>query len=427
MATTNTFERIERKPVVVTTGPAFSWVFPYIGSNGLSDPEENSSPIHIGHLDTGIHSNAKELLGRLQASVAFDENGMLSKKLFGEDQTGHGTRTASLLVGGSRSRMYIGVAPNAELVSGKVLEGGSSIIRILKGLNWLADQKVPIALLCVGLPNKNPVFSAMLRQLRKENMLVICSIGNSGNGHFFQPGDDPSVLSVGAVDKNGKVPKFSGSRRGRFSTQVLAPDILAPGVDVPCATLTGGRAPYSGTSMAAAITAGVAALLLEAERESTADQLYDAICYGSISLETENKKHARCGTLNVKTALAYLRKHKNDKPKTPPKRVPLEKAGWRDPRLKYQIKHAETNVIITGVYIFQPNTEITLWENNTREFLNKMIQKTTNTTIEYLPRGRAFILSALATVHQILIAAPEITYASAADAGRILIPNKTIS
>ncbi|MFK7809918.1 MAG: S8 family serine peptidase [Saprospiraceae bacterium] len=421
MISTNKHIESSRDLRPITKRPTNSWILPFIEFVDTDPSNSLDKPIRIGHLDTGIHGEAKDILGRLDSFVAFNENGVLEENPNYEDAAGHGTRIASLLVSQSRSRMYIGVAPEAKLVSAKVLEGGATVIRILKGLNWLADQKVPIALFCVGLPNKNPVFSILLQQLRAENILAICSIGNAGNGYFFQPGDDPSVLSVGAIDKKSKVPKFSGSRRGQFSTEVLAPDILAPGVAVPCATKSGGRAPFNGTSMAAAIVAGVAAKLLAAEPESTADQLYDALCYGSGHLSAENKKHARCGILNFRKALEYLKKHKNEKPKPRPIRPVLEDAGWRDTRLMYRLAHAKSNELVVAIYIWGLNITVENWEEKARSFIDKTIPESLFVKTELLPRGRAIIISSQPKSHSLLLSSNEIIYASAADAGRALL------
>jgi hypothetical protein len=402
------------------TSPATSWGLSLLDWEALQVLGLMGKNIRIGLLDTGIHPTAKDLQKQIHDSVEFDKSGKQESIHSVNHSTDHGTQIASLLVGGSRSRMYIGVAPQANLVAATVLEGGLSVVRILKGLNWLGEQGVGIALLCAGLPTTNPVFSPIMRSLRQEGMLVICPIGNAGNGQFFQPGDDPSVLSVGAIDQNGKVPSFSGSRRGKLSTHLLAPDILAPGFRVPCASRTGGRTTSSGTSMAAALVAGVAALLKEAAPEATADQIYDALCYGSLPPQEHQKRHARCGILNASLALEYLQKNKHKTPLPRPERPLRVNKGWRDPRLRYQLLHAAPEDTIKAVYILKEEIKKENWEASVQETLEDMLP--TNTT--FLPRGRALIVNGPATIHRSLVNHHEITYASAADTGRALAPSK---
>jgi hypothetical protein len=416
--------KTDHQGAIKIAAPQLSWALDLAKVDSLYLTGFKGEGIRIGHLDTGIHLGLRDLFQQIEHSCIFDLNGFPQENDKLDDDNGHGTHTASLLVGSSRTRTYIGVAPKAKLVTGKVLEGGAAIVRILRGLDWLGEQKVPLAYLCAGLPNRNPVFGPMLRSLREDGMLVVCPIGNAGNGNTMQPGDDTSVLSVGAIDRQGKVPGFSGSRRGAYSTQVLAPDILAPGVEVPCATRTGGRATYNGTSMSAAIVAGVAALLLEAVPGASADDLYDAICYGANPLNADTKKHARCGILNAEIALDYLRKHNNQENRPRPERPPLVRPGWCDPRLNYQLTRADRDDSLMAVYVLQTDSGIAEWEQRCREILAPVFQKTVPDSIEYLPRGRAVIISAPPAVHKALIANSSVLYASAADAGRILLPNK---
>lgn len=378
----------------------------------------------VGHLDSGIDPSQKDLITRMTAFAEIDNSGQVILNQAPIDETGHGTRTAGLVSGGCRKRRLLGVAPDSSLIVGKVLEGGNTVVRILSGLNWLMGNEVRVVLFCGGFPTANPILGPMLLQMRKAGILVICPIGNQGQGNYRQPGDDPSVLSVGAIDSSDKPAKFSGSCIGRFSHEVKAPDILAPGVAIPCISAKGGVTQSSGTSMAAAIVAGVVALLLEAETEASADQLYDAICYGSKPLDNETRKHARFGVLNAESALKYLREHKNKKTLPRPERLPLVNSGWRDPRLKYQLTHSGPEDTIMAVYVLYPELEADQWGRAVREFLAYGFKKLDQDSVKYLPGGRALIINATSTVHLELIENPLVTYASAADAGRLLIPNK---
>jgi serine protease AprX len=124
---------------------------------------------------------------------------------------------------------------------------------------------------------------------------VVAAAGNDGDGVVTAPGRDPWVITVGATDHRGTattvddtVPDWSGS--GRVGP-VAKPELLAPGVAVtslrapastidlahPGARIGDDNFRGSGTSMAAALTAGVVATLTARHPEATPDDLKTAL------------------------------------------------------------------------------------------------------------------------------------------------------
>ncbi len=100
----------------------------------------------------------------------------------------------------------------------------------------------------------------------ERGVTVINAVGNEGNDPWYYalfPADGDGVIAVGAVNPDGSPAAFSS--RGPTADGRIKPDVAAPGVDI----LMAGGAPdlYTlsrGTSYAAPLTAGVAALLLQA-------------------------------------------------------------------------------------------------------------------------------------------------------------------
>jgi serine protease AprX len=123
----------------------------------------------------------------------------------------------------------------------------------------------------------------------------VAASGNDGAGVVTSPGRDPWVITAGATDIAGTpttsddtVPDWSGS--GRVGP-VAKPELLAPGVavtslrapgsaidlDHPGARIDDDKFRGSGTSMAAALTAGATAVLAARHQDSTPDELKTAL------------------------------------------------------------------------------------------------------------------------------------------------------
>jgi serine protease AprX len=143
----------------------------------------------------------------------------------------------------------------------------------------------------------DPLNAAVERAWRA-GILVVVAAGNGGPGEasVAKPADDPFVLTVGAADLGGTVSRHDDvvapfSSRGTTVDGVAKPDLLAPGTSVvslrapdswadldrPEARV--GRAYFkgTGTSQAAAIVTGIAALLFEADPALTPDEAKAAL------------------------------------------------------------------------------------------------------------------------------------------------------
>jgi len=168
---------------------------------------------------------------------------------------GHGTAIAALLVGQPGSR-FAGLAPGAHLYAAEVFRQRdkrhveATTERILRGLDWLASERVRMINLSFGGP-RDMVLELAIRQLLKQGITVVAAAGNQGpDGAAVYPAAQKGVIAVTAVDAESRV--YARANRGNYI------DFAAPGVDVWVAT---GKGRYvSGTSYAVPfVTAAVAA------------------------------------------------------------------------------------------------------------------------------------------------------------------------
>lgn len=206
------------------------------------------------------------------------------------DDNGHGTHICGILSGsGELSKgQYRGIVPEMGLVVGKVLDekGNGYAEHMLKALHWIGTVReqynIRIINISVGIGSLSCAsleqeLKTALEKLWNDGMIVICAAGNKGpsSGSISAIGDSSRVIIVGCHDgeyfRNNPKRCDAYSGRGILYSPIRKPDIVAPGTDImSCNAFYRRRGdrrhpPYvakSGTSMAAPIVAGAAALTL---------------------------------------------------------------------------------------------------------------------------------------------------------------------
>jgi len=207
------------------------------------------------------------------------------------DDHGHGTHVASIAAGEGE---HPGVAPGATVYAYKVLDatGWGTEAQVIEGIERAVDPNrdgntsdgadvINLSLGGRGTPDEPLANAADNAALG--GAIVVTAAGNATSvyherGNITSPGVAPNVITVGASWKNDQIAFFTSRGPVEWDGRAIAkPDLVAPGVDI-CAARSnsgtwagggvcdakGGRVVASGTSMAAAHVAGVAALLQEA-------------------------------------------------------------------------------------------------------------------------------------------------------------------
>ncbi|WP_160174465.1 S8 family peptidase [Archangium violaceum] len=251
----------------------------------------------IGHLDTGVDAAHPALQGRIAGFLYVNEEGLPEPERPCIDSGSHGTHTAGIISS---------VAPEARLYCAAVIEDGKVPVRLLAGLEWMMDKPIRILQLSLGIHAHTPLLVEALETLREKGVLTIAAIGNKGSNRYQSPGCYERVLSVGACHADGSVARFSGSRYEPGSERCLKPDVLAPGVDILSAAPGGRWVRDSGTSMACAWVAGVAAALWEAKPDATVDEVEAAIVRSASPLPEAWRHRCRAGIVDPDAALELL-------------------------------------------------------------------------------------------------------------------------
>lgn len=156
----------------------------------------------------------------------------------------------------------------------------------------------------------NTAISTRAADLAAERgVVVVNSAGNDGfdstHNTLGAPADGHGVIAVGAVDSTGRRTSFSSV--GPSADGRIKPDVAAQGQSVLAAS-SGTSTSYryvSGTSFSCPLTAGVAALLLQAHPEATAEQVRAAL-RGSGSQSSAPNNLLGWGIVNASRAVEIL-------------------------------------------------------------------------------------------------------------------------
>ena len=262
------------------------------GASQLAAQGDTGQGVTVAVVDTGI-DQLPDFAGRLVGGVNLTGGGNPF-----QDGYGHGTFVAGLIAGDGAASdgQYSGEAPGANLVSIKVAgaNGLTDLGTIIQGLQWAVDHQalyqIKVLNLSLGFQSSestviNPLDLAV-SAVWNAGITVVASAGNAGpfNGTILSPGDDPLVITVGALDDMGAATdSTNGDEMTNFSSAGptspdgwVKPDLVTSGRSVvslaapgstllseyPSAQIGAGNFTGSGTSFSTAITSGAVALVL---------------------------------------------------------------------------------------------------------------------------------------------------------------------
>jgi serine protease len=218
----------------------------------------------IGHPDTGYRPHVEiftQVGNRIRVADAFDFVGNRPDALALEGGSTHGTATASVIMSSDTDVLdpgVKGVAPMSEIIP---MRTDNDVIHFTWGTARRAveraiEKSCHVISMSFGGPLAGPSFHRAIQMAVEKGIIVVAAAGNEVHFVTF-PGRYDEVVCAAAT--NQKSTPWSGSCRGP------AVDIAAPGESVWRATIENGQdvvKPSNGTSYAAAVVAGVAALWL---------------------------------------------------------------------------------------------------------------------------------------------------------------------
>lgn len=220
----------------------------------------------VAVLDTGAQGTHIELNTQLAGTSMFDAS--IGRYVSTTDAHGHGTHVAGIVAGSTGTGYSYGIAPDAKVLPIKVFSSSNwqasstALASALKLLNATPSVSVINMSMGGGSP-LGSTFESALRSTINADKLVVVSAGNSAGASPQWPARyaketwaKGQIIAVGAVDANNVIASFS-NRAGDTAQWFL----VAPGTSVLSSYKGGSYAYMSGTSMAAPVVAGAAALI----------------------------------------------------------------------------------------------------------------------------------------------------------------------
>jgi serine protease AprX len=279
--------------------------------------------VGVAVIDTGIDGGLPDFAsaggGHSRVIVSAVDN---PKATTADDGYGHGTDVAGIIAGNGDNRtdalrgQYVGVAPNANLISIKVADetGSTTVLDVIYGLQFAVEHQAQynIRVLNLSLDSATPQsyktdpLDAAVEATWLHGIAVVVATGNRGDASDavqYSPGNDPYVITVGGLDENGTANPAddtvaSWSSHGTTQDGVQKPDVYAPGAHIVsvlapnstfansnCGCLVGGGQyiQTSGTSMASPMIAGLVADLLQVHPRWTPDQVKGDLTSAAVS------------------------------------------------------------------------------------------------------------------------------------------------
>ena len=250
------------------------------------------------------------------------------------DGRGHGTFVAGVAAGSAPG--YAGAAPNAQILPIDVMEDSGKALTsdVIAACNYILANKAALNIKVANFSLHsaalnhfyNDPLDRAVEKLWFNGVFVVAAAGNYGSangpsGVLHAPGNDPFVMTVGAVDLGNSIrgnddltapwSAYGYTEDGFWKPEVGAPGRYMVGPVPSTSTLVSERADHvvspgymelSGTSFAAPVVAGAAAQILARHPTWTSDQVKGALMLTAKAVRNGPRGASGVGEINAYAA-----------------------------------------------------------------------------------------------------------------------------
>lgn len=191
-----------------------------------------------------------------------------------DDTDGHGTGVASVIkrTNPQVTLKNIKIGLGTKGTFGQMMEAFTAIQQDATDLIHIVT--------CAWMVPRHPIIDDKIRELDPKKFIIVAAAGNDLRPACeFSPVNMDEVIGVGACDIHNQVISWKQKRGSNWGPEV---NVTAHGIDIEVATLGGGTAIASGTSLATATVSGIAAQFIQQYPEKNALEIKETLLQSAI-------------------------------------------------------------------------------------------------------------------------------------------------
>ncbi|WP_049571301.1 S8 family serine peptidase [Nonomuraea sp. SBT364] len=250
--------------------------------------------VTVAVIDSAVDAEVKELRGRVVLGPDMSSGAARPREVAPGE---HGTAMAALIAGSGAGGGFVGVAPEARVLSLPLAvdedqenqiappllnEQGGAESPLARALRYAANHGAKVISMSIGNYGPHRSEREAVSYALGKGVVLVAAVGNDGQTNYTKengtsywsfPAGYPGIIGVAAVDK--------ASKAAPYSSDNLSVLVAAPGSGVPVVKRGSGYELSEGTSSAAALVAGVAALIKARYPDLRPEQVSQALATGA--------------------------------------------------------------------------------------------------------------------------------------------------
>lgn len=241
----------QMKRDLIPTDPGYKkqWYLSKIQLPQAWDQTKGSANLTVAVIDDGVDQNQPELKGR----IVYPYNAVTGSNAYIPHN--HATHVAGIIAAAMDNTGITGIAPNVKIMPINVFNGEDADADVVaKAIKYAVDHHADVINLSLGSSDYSNLMDYYAQYAKSKGVVLVAAAGNYLSNIPVYPAALPAVIGVSATDQDDQFAVFSN-----YGSDI---DLSAPGLDIYSTAVNGnGYVLMSGTSMAAPIVSGVAALI----------------------------------------------------------------------------------------------------------------------------------------------------------------------
>lgn len=230
--------------------PSYSrqWYLPKLQLPEAWDKTKGSSKITVAVIDGGVQKDHPDLKGKIVSPY----NAVNGSSSYDPDE--HATHVAGIIAGSFNKYGIAGIAPKVKIMPINVFQGDQARAdTVIRAIYYAVAHHADVINMSLGDDSYSYLLESATKYAKSKGVVLVAAAGNSSTFLPMYPAASEGVIGVSATDRNDRIASFSN-----YGNYI---DLAAPGVDIYSSIAGSTYASYDGTSMAAPMVSGIAALV----------------------------------------------------------------------------------------------------------------------------------------------------------------------